>query len=51
MSKSQISATVDTEVINAIAIQAKKEDRSFSQMVEAILKRDDATKKLIKPKK
>ena len=51
MKKLQISATVEPSVVNAISIQAKQEDRSFSQMVEIILKRDEATKKLIKPKK
>lgn len=37
MSKVQISASVDQKISKIISEQAKKEKRSFSQMVEILL--------------
>lgn len=44
----QISATIDLEVANRVTELAEKEDRTFSKMVEILLKRAFVT--LPKPK-
>ena len=47
----QISATIDIEIANDVATLATKEDRSFSQMVEILLREVLITRTLVKNKK
>ena len=47
----QISATIDIEIANDVATLATKEDRSFSQMVEILLREVLTTRTLLSGKK
>lgn len=48
--KKQISATIDVQIATDVASLAYKEDRSFSQMVEIILRKGLLARTLPRPK-